>query len=306
MCQRTLWNTLPEWILIAAGMCEEKGRTVERAPGPPQQPKAPPPVHLQRNDASSSSEEELINIQINSYGLENCVHGHRRSRAYMPKLGEDLTELMWRECKDRRGELDAYKFRYNNERHTSALIRRLMEEDEEKVSYRKCLIDCLNMDDPEHDPNLRDHYGYHPQTQENVATNLSDTEFMYMAEQLWEVLLGDYEQVLFVAICKKERHRSVAVRRLLYRYLREIDSAIADYTGRNVHVTLGREPFAASHMCTRTCPQCDLSSQNNPLRVHMFAAEKIFRERMTKAMCMVQQKMGNRPRSGNNGLGRAW
>ena len=64
-----------------------------------------------------------------------------------------------------------------------------MEEDEEKVSYRKCLIDCLNMDDPEHDPNLRDHFGYHPLTQLNVATNLSDTEFMYMAEESWEILL---------------------------------------------------------------------------------------------------------------------
>ena len=81
----------------------------------------------------------------------------------------------------------------------------------------------------------------------------------------------------------------------MYRYLREITVAIANHTGRSVNVTLGREPFAPPKMCTRSCPECDLSSPDNPLRVHMFEAERIFNERMTKAMCRIQQNLGTDP-----------
>ena len=37
-------------------------------------------------------------------------------------------------------------------------------------------VNCLNLDDPDHDPELRGHKGYHPNTMEKVSESLSGDE----------------------------------------------------------------------------------------------------------------------------------
>ena len=105
------------------------------------------------------------------------------------------------------------------------------------------------MDDPDHDKNLISHTGYHPETQLNFAKNLRKEEYEILATQVWSILHGESPKTLFLAVCKKERHRSVACRRLLFVYFRMIILPLERHLGKSIDVFMGREPVFGGEMC---------------------------------------------------------
>ena len=123
--------------------------------------------------------QDPVEIQVSSYGLENCRLSNWRKRLQCCEhLGEDLTELMFKEFKDKWNprHISAYAFNFESMKHTKALVRRIVEESPEHEESNICLVNCLNMQDPGHDPKMRSNTGYHPQTQKDFANNLSDED----------------------------------------------------------------------------------------------------------------------------------
>ncbi len=117
-----------------------------------------------------------------------------------------------------------YHFKTDDATHSRALERRIKEE---YPVYKDCtviLVNCLDQDDPAHDPECHGHIGRHPETMRQVAEQTKGEVVRRMINGLgsWRQdlvqnprLHGD-GNALIVFICRKRRHRSVAGRHLTH------------------------------------------------------------------------------------------
>ena len=78
------------------------------------------------------------------------------------------------------------------------------------------------MEDYGYDPKLRNHSGYHPATQLKMANDMTGNSYYKVASALEEFLSPDSEEsedMVMLFVCRKERHRSVGGRALLWDYV---------------------------------------------------------------------------------------
>ena len=76
--------------------------------------------------------------------------------------------------------LDYYRWHHKEiqfgREECAVLFRHFVERHPEYADHHLVILICLNMDDPYHDNNLRDHTGYHPSTMLNFAKKVSEDE----------------------------------------------------------------------------------------------------------------------------------
>ena len=80
-------------------------------------------------------------------------------------------------------------------------------------------FNVLDVGDPNHDMNLRNHLGYQPTTQKGCAEQCGDKFCKIIATAIEQFMDSDQEDIMLVFCCRKERHRSVACRALLNNFL---------------------------------------------------------------------------------------
>eukprot|EP00973_Karenia_brevis_P063179 8784726-Karenia_brevis.AAC.1 len=78
------------------------------------------------------------------------------------------------------------------------------------------------MGDPHHDKNLRTNKATHPSTLKGASENMNEKELKNFAAafRTW-LYRADRSYLLVIPICRRERHRSIAMRELLYCHLRD-------------------------------------------------------------------------------------
>ena len=113
---------------------------------------------------------------------------------------------------------DVAKIDFTDQHSTKAIVKRYLEEHPEYEPCRFVPINCMALDDPEHDKRLRGHTGYHPETMKHVAEHLPLDQLKMFAKGCdeWSAAQreGDNRDIVILTVCKKERHRSVAAREL--------------------------------------------------------------------------------------------
>ena len=83
-----------------------------------------------------------------------------------------------------------------------------------------CFVPVLDCSDPHHDKELRDHCGQHPKTMLGCASNTNPRTLDRLVEEIKSFADNDDEDELMVVfLCRRARHRSVAMRQLFKAYV---------------------------------------------------------------------------------------
>ena len=153
----------------------------------------------------------------------------------------------------------------------TGLLRRIGSKEDRQI----ILLDCTDLNDPDEDPNdrLADHKGTHWQTMEEIADS---SRLIWATEELNRL---EYRRDhLIVCICRKGKHRSVAVAEFVLK-------ALADYWYRgrykgNCALLHLQQITHWKNLCVRNgapdprCPTCYLYQPNNIFDSHKSILER--------------------------------
>jgi hypothetical protein len=207
------------------------------------------PREERRDDESADETARKPKITIALFGLEN--------RRRYEKKGEynNVSEVSFADVMDEcRG--NAYKFDFNSRMRRRSLYQRYLKEDGRKGEYHFLLANCLEVEDPDHDKSLRSHMGAHPLTMLSCASYLSKKQYDDIAKKLtgWFDKGEGRDDLIIIAVCEVEKHRSVAAEELLRQYL----LSYVDIIDLEVDETKGD----LARLCEEDCPSC---SWGNPM-----------------------------------------
>ena len=142
------------------------------------------------------------------------------------------------------------------------------------------------MEDPGDKDDLYNHTGYHPLNLQECAQKIKPHEVERFADSLNQWMEDGGQRLAIICICKKERHRSVAIRHLLSNYLTE--DPIADLDDNPIYVEQGPVPRFGKHMCTFNsgterwdCAACE--HRIRKLDWYVGSAYKIFGQKLEDA-----------------------
>lgn len=116
---------------------------------------------------------------------------------------------------------DARRWNGNSKEHRDATVRRYVEEFPDVSHIPVALVSVIDCTDPHHDPNLRSHSGYHPDTMFACAKNMTERSVSELAWLLESFREGEkYAKLVVVLCCRRARHRSIAIRELFQEYVK--------------------------------------------------------------------------------------
>ena len=154
-------------------------------------------------------------IHVGTFGLSHSDERYEdlatKSKGRLIPEQKTLEELIKVDCGG-----NWKRFSFGKEEHKRCLARRYFAENPRYQDCSVLIVNCLDMEDPDHDRNLSRHTGDHPSTLMFAANNLTNRQLRIIARSLrqWEAS-GEEEDILILCICKQERHRSIAVATLL-------------------------------------------------------------------------------------------
>ena len=215
-------------------------------------------------------------IDVMSFGLENYWKGNvvKDCRAFTEdnKHYRTVKELM------EAHNWDGKTVKFGHEEN-EVMFRHDVERHPEFENHLMIVVQCLEKIDPFHDPELRDHTGYHPETMLRFAEKLKHGEMNNLSEMLdtwYQDQIGVNDMVdndsgrnlLVLTVCKKERHGSVAAKHLIIRTVRdilpdiEVNEPLTTYFGRHLCVRVGHCKFCAhEQMKDKITPDDQISAR---------------------------------------------
>ena len=227
-------------------------------------------------------------VTVASFGIENHWKDYPPLKEKFPEITEENQDFTTID--------ELLEFHQNNpktvkygEQEIRTVMRHYCERYPQYKDHAWIVLNCLDMTDPYHDKNLRDHTGYHPQTMLDFARKIHKKEVDHLTHHIfdWYQVQGTEEtldkkrnntsaekrDVLILCICKKERHRSVAARCLLQYCLAE--------TFPNITVKSGPQVHFSRRMCVRQHGGCKICIGDFETETEEEASK--FRETVLKA-----------------------
>ena len=114
---------------------------------------------------------------------------------------------------------------FDNDQHSMALYNRIIEEYPQFTGTTIAFVNCQGARGPADGRRLRRHAGTHPDIMQSVSKALPDSEFHKMIEKLKDWYGSGRKQgrdFLFLFVRRKNNHRSVAARSMMFNMLREM------------------------------------------------------------------------------------